>query len=98
MKSKAPNERPFSACSNSSSGLTPRSLPGVGHLGDLVADRVHGLAVLRLHLADVDVLDRVMGALDEHELSPRSLKQHISETREDIIEVGNIYATQQESV
>src|SRR2546428_8643807 len=74
MKSQAPNERPFSACWNRSSGLTARSLPRIGHLRDLVHDRVHGLAALRLHLADVHVLDRVVCGLVEREVAARALE------------------------
>src|SRR5207253_9758067 len=92
MKSKAPNESPFSACWNTSSRLTRRSLPRVGHLGDLVADRVHRLAVLRLDLADVDVLDRVVGALVEREVPARALKVHILERFDELVLVGAVAA------
>src|SRR5256712_11939109 len=79
MKSKAPNERPFSACWTRSSRLTPRSLPRVGHLRDLVKDRVHGLPARRLHLAKVDVLDRVVRRLVEREIAARALERDVPE-------------------
>src|SRR5438045_8856598 len=79
MKSKAPNERPFSACWNTSSALTPGSLPRVGHLRDLVGNRVHRLTVLRLDLAEVDVLDRVVGRLVERKVAARALERDVLE-------------------
>src|SRR5439155_17832657 len=90
MKSKAPNDRPFSACWKTSSKLTRRSLPRVGHLGDLVADRVHRLPVLGLHLADVDVLDRVVGCLIEREVAARALEAHVLEGLDEFVLVGGI--------
>src|SRR3989441_8634083 len=90
MKSKAPNERPFSACWNRSSGLTPRSLPRVGHLGDLVEDGVHRLAALRFHLAEVDVLDRVVGGLVKGEVAARALERNILERLDELVLVGRV--------
>src|SRR3989475_6252859 len=92
MKSKAPNERPFSACWNRSSGLTPRSLPRVCHLRDLVDDRVHGLAALRLHLADVHVLNRVVRGLVEGEVAARALERDVLEGLHETILVRGVTA------
>src|SRR5438093_4203433 len=90
MKSKAPNERPFSACWNRSSGLTPRSLPRVGHLRDLVKDRVHGLPARRLHLAKVDVLDRVVRGLVEREIAARALERDVLECLREFVLVRGV--------
>src|SRR5438309_1761758 len=61
MKSKAPNEMPFSACRNASSGLIGpwRLFPWILHAGDLVADHVDRLPAYDLHLTEVHVLDRL---------------------------------------
>src|SRR5256885_13343860 len=92
MKSKAPNERPFSACWNRSSGVTPRSLPRVSHLRDLVEDRVHGLPARRLHLAKVDVLDRVVRRLVEREVTTRTLEGDVLESLGEMVLVRRVAA------
>src|SRR5205823_13982996 len=90
MNSKAPNESPFSACCSASSTVTRGSLARVGHPADLVADRVDGLAVHRLHLADVHVLDRVMGVLVELERAARALELHGLERGDELLLVGRV--------
>src|SRR5690348_14245368 len=90
MNSKAPNESPFSACCSASSNVTRRSLTRVGHPADLVADRVHGHAVRRLHLAHVHVLDRVMGVLVELERAARAVELHRLERGDELLLVRGV--------
>src|SRR5437773_2403056 len=62
MKSKAPNEMPFSACRNASSGLIGpwRLFPWILHAGDLVADHADRLL---LHLFEHVLLGEEAGAV-----------------------------------
>src|SRR2546425_13218010 len=87
MKSKAPNEMPFSACSSASSGLIgpSRLFPGILHAGDLVGDHVRRLPVLYLHLADVHVLDRIVGVLVEREVAARALEGDVLERTDEAV-------------
>src|SRR5437763_4509945 len=93
MKSKAPNEMPFSACCTKASGLIPerlRRLSGIRHASDLVDDGVHRLAVLHRDLADVDVLDDVVRGLVELEVAARTLELDALERRDERVLVRRV--------
>src|ERR1041385_5146376 len=89
MKSKAPNEMPFSACCTKTSGVRA-SLARVGHARDLVDDRVDGVAALHGHLTDVHVLYRVMRVLVELERAARAVELDALERRDEGVLVRGV--------